>query len=76
MVLPTPTSSWNVDFLQSHASTSNRALIILNRPFSATLLHRLWNTSAWRCCADGGANRLYDIFDQPDFVTRGSSRIQ
>ncbi|KXN91733.1 Thiamin pyrophosphokinase 1 [Leucoagaricus sp. SymC.cos] len=37
------------------------ALIILNQPFSLPLLQRLWTNTSWRCCADGGANRLYDL---------------
>ena len=63
---------WTLPFLQSvpppldksHASKSKSkktALIILNQPFSKGLLHRLWYTSDWHCCADGGANRLYDL---------------
>jgi thiamine pyrophosphokinase len=38
-----------------------RALIILNQPFSLALLDRLWSSSHWKCCADGGANRLHDL---------------
>jgi len=37
-------------------------LIILNQPFSESLVRRLWGSSQWHCCADGGANRLYDVF--------------
>ena len=69
-----PTTAWNIDFLQSHALPSHRALIIVNQCFSPTLFHRLWNACTWRCCADGGANRLYDIFDDPEFVKRRLSR--
>ena len=43
------------------APGSRTALIILNQPFSRPLLCRLWNASDWRCCADGGANRLHDL---------------
>ncbi|KAJ7227132.1 thiamine pyrophosphokinase Thi80 [Mycena pura] len=55
---------WNVEFLepQKTATTSaGRALIILNQPFSEALVLRLWSATQWHCCADGGANRLFDI---------------
>ncbi|THH26303.1 hypothetical protein EUX98_g7884 [Antrodiella citrinella] len=35
-------------------------MIILNQPFAFGLFQRLWVSSDWRCCADGGANRLHD----------------
>jgi len=54
--------TWNTDFLKPDPPKDvRRALIILNQPFSFSLLHRLWNSSEWRCCADGGGNRLYDV---------------
>jgi len=56
---------WNVRFLQSPNKVNlvDHALIILNQPFCLPLLLRLWNSSQWHCCADGGANRLFDSFD-------------
>lgn len=55
---------WHTEFLDPRASKDlniSRALIILNQPFSAGLLKTLWATSEWHSCADGGANRLYDV---------------
>jgi len=41
------------------------ALLILNQPISSkALLQRLWSCTSYRICADGGANRLYDLFDK------------
>ena len=40
---------------------TKRALIVLNQPFSRNLLEMLWTTCFWHCCADGGANRLFDL---------------
>ncbi|KIM39768.1 hypothetical protein M413DRAFT_446683 [Hebeloma cylindrosporum] len=62
-----PATAWNVNFLRSPQITatndhSTHALIILNQPFSFPLLHRLWHSTQWHCCADGGANRLFDSF--------------
>ncbi|KDQ55872.1 hypothetical protein JAAARDRAFT_331949 [Jaapia argillacea MUCL 33604] len=56
---------WSTTFLQPQPTdpTTKFALIILNQPFSFPLLDRLWNSCEWRCCADGGANRLYDSFE-------------
>jgi len=56
--------TWNVEFLTLNPpSNVRRALIILNQPFPLWLLRRLWNCTQWHCCADGGANRLYDILE-------------
>ncbi|KAJ7593003.1 thiamine pyrophosphokinase [Mycena floridula] len=56
----------NVNFLGSDPDNSLRALIILNQPFSTCLLSRVWNSSTWHCCADGGANRLYDVLSESE----------
>ncbi|KAH7911087.1 thiamine pyrophosphokinase [Hygrophoropsis aurantiaca] len=56
--------NWEISFLTPQAHNEPkvaRALIILNQPFSFNLLQTLWNTCSWRCCADGGANRLHDL---------------
>lgn len=56
---------WAPSFLDenNHSTLSKKsALIILNQPFSLGLLWRVWKASSWKACADGGANRLYDLF--------------
>ncbi|RXW21040.1 hypothetical protein EST38_g4802 [Candolleomyces aberdarensis] len=61
--------TWDVNFLRNggQAADRPRALIILNQPFSVPLFQRLWNSTGWHCCADGGANRLHDVFlEVPD----------
>ncbi|KAJ4478168.1 thiamine pyrophosphokinase [Lentinula aciculospora] len=57
---------WNVDFLRHDPSNTSpkRVLVILNQPFSFSLLRLLWNSTCWHCCADGGANRLLDTVRQ------------
>ncbi|KAJ7475797.1 thiamine pyrophosphokinase Thi80 [Mycena latifolia] len=57
-------TSWNTEFLQGQTTSetsSKRALVILNQAFSESLFLRLWHSSQWHCCADGGANRLFDV---------------
>jgi len=39
-------------------------LLILNQPISDfDVFSRLWKASKYRLCADGGANRLFDMFE-------------
>ncbi|KAF9521683.1 thiamine pyrophosphokinase Thi80 [Crepidotus variabilis] len=59
-------SRWNVEFLRGHGTGRQLALIILNQPFSELLLSNLWKAAQWHCCADGGANRLYDTFQRDE----------
>lgn len=62
---------WNLDFLRNDPldTAPKRVLIILNQPFSCSLLQRLWNSTCWHCCADGGANRLLDTLRQQNHNT-------
>ncbi|KAF8127048.1 thiamine pyrophosphokinase [Boletus edulis] len=58
---------WETPFLNPLTTVRDdvrRALIILNQHFSLPLLETLWKTCSWRCCADGGANRLYDLLGE------------
>ncbi|KAI0749579.1 thiamine pyrophosphokinase [Daedaleopsis nitida] len=56
---------WEISFLDPLRQSRN-ALIVLNQPFSFPLLHRLWQSSTWHACADGGANRLHDVLQDCD----------
>jgi thiamine pyrophosphokinase len=39
-------------------------LLILNQPIASfDVFTRLWGHTNYRICADGGANRLYDMFN-------------
>lgn len=56
--------AWPLPFFHSSPSPATgreHALILLNQPFSFPLLRRLWEACSWRCCADGGGNRLHDL---------------
>ncbi|TFK27212.1 thiamine pyrophosphokinase Thi80 [Coprinopsis marcescibilis] len=60
-------TTWDVKFLQTDASLDQpRSLIILNQPFTLDLIQRVWQSSRWRACADGGANRLYDTLQNDE----------
>ncbi|KAI0951160.1 hypothetical protein AcW1_008271 [Taiwanofungus camphoratus] len=63
----TKTIGWSLPFLDPSFTPvpghPSYALIILNQPFSFPLVHRLWDACIWRCCADGGANRLHDTLN-------------
>ncbi|KAI1797362.1 thiamine pyrophosphokinase [Ganoderma leucocontextum] len=56
---------WEISFLDPLRQSRN-ALIILNQPFSFPLLRRVWYSTSWHACADGGANRLHDLLKDYD----------
>ena len=76
----TSSYSWSLPFLQptpsDEAPRTKTALIILNQPFSKSLLFRLWHASDWRCCADGGGNRLHDLLSETDNRLPQSQRTE
>lgn len=57
------------------ADRPTAVLIILNQPILGMGVVRLWKSTRLRVCADGGANQLFDYFDDrtrgnyvPDFI--------
>ena len=58
-------------FLTACASSSDQkyVLILLNMPVTSPtfteLFFHLWGGAQYRICADGGANQLYEIFQDP-----------
>ncbi|KAL4072572.1 thiamine pyrophosphokinase [Scleroderma yunnanense] len=69
-------TDWDVPFLNPSTigiPETKRGLIILNQPFSQNLLELLWTACSWHCCADGGANRLFDLFREDE---HGALRAQ
>ncbi|KAF8944717.1 hypothetical protein BGZ47_003783 [Haplosporangium gracile] len=57
----TSTNNNNKDAVAGHHGKF--ALIILNQPIliHRTLFNNVWQNATYRFCADGGANRLYDL---------------
>ena len=69
-------TDWDVAFLNPSTvgvPDTKRALIVLNQPFSQNLLEMLWTTCSWHCCADGGANHLFDLLSKSE---QGDLRAQ
>ncbi|KAH7930195.1 thiamine pyrophosphokinase [Leucogyrophana mollusca] len=70
--------NWELSFLGPQPSgepETHRALIVLNQPFSFDLLQTLWNACDWRCCADGGANRLHDLLERGQAGTKDARSL-
>jgi hypothetical protein len=60
------------DSLHPEASADPPDLLILNQPISHfDRFARLWKHTGYRICADGGANRLFDMFEGDLVEQRG-----
>jgi thiamine pyrophosphokinase len=60
------------DFLATAHSNPGAYLIILHVPIQKfEVFRRVWAHSTYRICADGGANRLHDLFDTPRVKRNG-----
>lgn len=61
---PSVTAWTCVDLIQGLPGPRPYAMIILNQPITRKdIFLRAWAASEMRLCADGGANRLYDLFN-------------
>lgn len=68
---------WSLPFLaaqEPQRSRETRVVIILNQPFSVALFLRLQRSCKWVYCADGGANRLFDLFEDQSALGNGLQR--
>jgi hypothetical protein len=72
------------ELFSSHAAASTKScLVILNRPIkSSGHFQHLWESSSYRICADGGANRLHDALksdasgrDSRDYVCNSTHTL-
>jgi len=62
---------------EGSTATRRPYLVILNQPLVRfDVFSRLWKQAGYRICADGGANRLYEVFEgalegqRKDYVRR------
>ncbi|KAK6909270.1 hypothetical protein I203_103287 [Kwoniella mangroviensis CBS 8507] len=55
------TTTWTCSELLRGESSKSYALIVVNQPIRSDLLEKAWKSAKIKLCADGGANRLYDI---------------
>ncbi|OXM77107.1 thiamine pyrophosphokinase [Cryptococcus neoformans Bt63] len=60
--------TWTCEELLRGHATKKYALIIVNQPIRKDLLQRAWQAVDIKLCADGGANRLFDVDHENQFV--------
>lgn len=63
-----PVRTWTCEELLRGHATKKYALIIVNQPIRRDLLDRAWQAVDIRLCADGGANRLFDVDHEKRYV--------
>ncbi|WVW86304.1 thiamine pyrophosphokinase [Kwoniella bestiolae CBS 10118] len=54
-------TTWTCAELLRGESSKPYALIVVNQPTRKDLLDKAWKAATTKLCADGGANRLYDV---------------
>lgn len=60
--------TWTCEELLRGHATKKYALIIVNQPIRKDLLQRAWQAVDIRLCADGGANRLFDVDHESQYL--------
>lgn len=60
--------TWTCEELLRGHATKKYALIIVNQPIRKDVLQRAWQAVDIKLCADGGANRLFDVDHENQFV--------
>jgi thiamine pyrophosphokinase len=59
------------DLITSTSQSPDKALVILNTPLmKKETLKNLWSSCRYHICADGGANRLHDMWRDGDEDSR------
>lgn len=59
------------ELITSTTQSKDKALIILNTPLmNKHTLKALWSSCSWHICADGGANRLHDMWGMDEESSR------
>ncbi|OCF77448.1 thiamine pyrophosphokinase [Kwoniella mangroviensis CBS 8886] len=62
------TTTWTCSELLRGESSKSYALIVVNQPIRSDLLEKAWKSAKIKLCADGGANRLYDIDSEKKYL--------
>ncbi|AGV14609.1 thiamine pyrophosphokinase, variant [Cryptococcus neoformans var. grubii H99] len=60
--------TWTCEELLRGHATKKYALIIVNQPIRKDVLQRAWQAVDIKLCADGGANRLFDVDHENQYL--------